>query len=71
MGGISAPMWVVLPIWYTNVSLHITNTDRIILSISLSSITLTHPFLISLPISNTITTLGFTINNTLDYSVHI
>ena len=28
-------------------------------------------FLISLPISNTITTLGFTINNALDYSVHI
>ena len=43
----------------------------IILSRSLSSITLTHPFLISFPISNTITTLSFTINNALDYSVYI
>ena len=40
----------------------------IILSRSLSSIT--HPFIISFHISNTITTLGFTINNGLDYSVH-
>ena len=54
-----------------SLSLNITKTDSIILSRSLSSITLTHPFLISLPISNTITTLGFTINNVLDYSVHI
>ena len=46
-------------------------TDSIILSRSLSLITLTHPFLISLPISNTITTLGFTIHNALDYSVNI
>ena len=42
-----------------------------ILSISLSSITLTHPFIASLPISNTITTLDFSINNALDYLVHI
>ena len=59
--------------WFScnSLSLNITKTDSIILSRSLSSITLNHPFLISLPISNTITTLGFTINNTLDYSVHI
>ena len=59
--------------WFScnSLSLNITKTDSIILSRSLSSITLTHPFLISLPISNTITTLGFTINNVLDYSVHI
>ena len=59
--------------WFScnSLSLNITKTDSIILSRSLSSITLTHPFLISLPISNTITTLGFTINNALDYSVHI
>ena len=52
-------------------ALYITTTDSIILSRYLSLITLTHPFLISLPISNTITTLGYTINNALDYSVHI
>ena len=59
--------------WFScnSLSLNITKTDIIILSRSLSSITLTHPFLISLPISNNITTLGFTINNALDYSVHI
>ena len=40
------------------------------LSRSISSITLTHSFLITLPILNTNTNLGFTINNTLDYSVY-
>ena len=54
-----------------SLSLHITNTNSIILSRYLSSITLTHSFLISLPISNTTTILGFTINNALYYSVHI
>ena len=59
--------------WFScnSLSLNITKTDSIILSRSLYSITLTHPFLISLPISNTITTIDFTINNALDYSVHI
>ena len=59
--------------WFScdSLSLNITKTDSIILSRCLSSITLTHPFLISLPISNSITTLGFTINKVLDYSVHI
>ena len=59
--------------WFfcNSLSLNITKTDSIILSRSISSITLTHSFLISLPILNTITTLGFTINNALDYSVHI
>ena len=59
--------------WFScnSISLHITKTDSIILSRYLSSITIIHPFLISLSISNTITTLGFTINNALDYSVHI
>ena len=54
-----------------SLSLNIIKTESIILSRYLSSISLTHPFLISLLISNTITTLGFTINNALDYSVHI
>ena len=59
--------------WFycNSLSLNITKTDGIILSRYISSITLSHPFLISLPISNTINTLGFTINNALDYSVHI
>ena len=48
-------------------SLNITKSDSSILSRYISSITLTHPFLISLPISNTITTLGFSINNALYY----
>ena len=54
--------------WFScnSLSLNITKTDSIILYRSLSSITITHPFLIS----HTITTLGFTINNALDYSVH-
>ena len=51
--------------------LNIIKTDSIILSRYFSSITLTHPFLISLPISNSITTLDFTINNSLGYSEHI
>ena len=55
--------------WFScnSLSLNLTKTDSIILSRSISSITLTHPF----PISNTITTLGVTINNALEYSVHI
>ena len=59
--------------WFScnSLSLNITKTYNIILSRSLSSITLTHQFRISLHISNTITTLGFTINNSLDYSLHI
>ena len=59
--------------WFScnSLSLNITKTNRIILSRYLSLITLTHPFLISFPILNTINTLGFTINNTLYYSVHI
>ena len=48
-----------------------TKSDIIILSRFLSSISLTHLFIISLTISNTNNTLCFTINNALDYSVHI
>ena len=59
--------------WFScnSLSLNITKTDSIIFSRYISSITLALPFLISLPISNTITTLVFTINNALYYSVHI
>ena len=59
--------------WFScnSLSLNITKTYSIIFSRSLSSITHTHSFLISLPISNTSIALGFTINNALDNSVHI
>ena len=57
--------------WYScnSLSLNITKTDRIIFSRFISSNTLTHLFLISLPISKTITIIGFNITNALDYSV--
>ena len=48
-----------------------TNTDTIILSRHTYHLIITHPFLLSLPTSQSITTLGFTINSHLDYSDHI
>ena len=48
-----------------------TKTDTIILSRPTYLIIITHPFLLSLPTSQSITTLGFTINSHLNYSYHI
>ena len=50
--------------WFSHnsLSLNMTNTYPLII---------THSFLLSLPTSQSITTLGFTINSHLDYSDHI
>ena len=46
-------------------------TDTIIFSIPSSPLSITHSFLLSLPISESITTLGVTLTYHLDYSPHI
>ena len=48
-----------------------TKTDTIIISRPTYPLIITHPFLLALPTSQSITTLGFTINSHLDYSDHI
>ena len=48
-----------------------TKTDTIIFSRPSSPLSITHPFLLSLPTSESINTLGFTITSHLDYSPHI
>ena len=48
-----------------------TTTYTIILSRPTYPLTITHPFLLSLPTSQSLTTLGFTINFHLYYSDHI
>ena len=59
--------------WFSHNSLshNMTKTDTIILSRPTYPLIITHHFLLSLPISQSITTLGFTINSHLDYSDHI
>ena len=48
-----------------------TKTDTIIISRPTYPLIITHPFLLTLHILQSITTLGFTINSHLDYSDHI
>ena len=59
--------------WFSHnsLSLNMTKTDTIIISRPTYPLIITHPFLLSLPTSQSITTLGFTINSHLDYSDHI
>ena len=59
--------------WFSHnsLSLNMTKTDTIILSRPTYPLTTTHPFLLSIPTTQSITTLGFTINSHLDYSDHI
>ena len=59
--------------WFSHnsLSLNMTKTDIIIFSRPSSPLSITHPFLLSLPNSESITTLGFTITSHLDYSPHI
>ena len=59
--------------WFSHnsLSLNITKTDTIIISRPTYPLIITHPFLLSLPTSQSLTTLGFTINSHLDYSDHI
>ena len=59
--------------WFSHnsISLNMTKTDTIIISRPTYPLIITHPFLLALPTSQSITTLGFTINSHLDYSDHI
>ena len=59
--------------WFSHnsLSLNMTKTDTIIISRPTYPLIITHPFLLALPTSQSITTLGFTINSHLDYSDHI
>ena len=61
--------------WFSHnsLSLNMTTTDipTIIFSRPSSPLSIIHLFLLSLPTSESITTLGFTITSHLDYSPHI
>ena len=59
--------------WFSHnfLSLNMTRTDNIIFLRPSSPLSITHPLLLSLPTSEYITTLGFTITSHLDYSPHI
>ena len=59
--------------WFSHnsLTLNMTKTDTIILSRPGSPLSITHPFLLSLSTSESITTLGFTLTSHLDYSPHI
>ena len=59
--------------WFSHnsLSLNITKTDTIILPRPNSPLSINHPFLLYLPTSESITTIGFTITSYLDYSPHI
>ena len=59
--------------WFSHnsLSLNMNKTDTIILSRTIYPLIITHPFLLFLPTSQSITTLGFTINSHLDYSDYI
>ena len=56
---------------HNSLSLNMTKTDTIIFSRPSSPLSITHPFLLFLPTSESITTLGFTLTSHLDYSPHI
>ena len=59
--------------WFSHNSLYLimTKTDTIISSRPNSPLLITHHLLLSLPTSESITTLGFTLTSHLDYSPHI
>ena len=59
--------------WFSHNSLYLnmTKTDTIIFSKPSSPLSITYPFLLSLPTSESITTLGFTITSHLYYSPNI
>ena len=59
--------------WFSHnsLSLNITKTDTIIFSRPIYTLSMTHPFLLYLPTSESITTLGFTITSHQAYSSHI
>ena len=59
--------------WFSlnSLSLNMTKTDTIIFLRPSSPLSITHPFLPSLPTSESITTLGFTLTSHLYYSPHI
>ena len=48
-----------------------TKADTIIISRHSYPLSITHPFLLSLPTSESVTTIGFTLTSHLDYSQHI
>ena len=57
---------------HDSLSLNMTKTDTIIFSRPSSPLSITHPFfLLFLPTSESITTIGFTLTSHLDYSPHI
>ena len=59
--------------WFSHnsISLNITTINTIIFARPSSSISITHSFLLPLPPSQSITTLGFTVTSQIDYSPHI
>ena len=59
--------------WFSHnsISLNMTKTDIIIFARPCSPLSITHHFLLSLPTSESITILSFTISSILDYSPHI
>ena len=59
--------------WFSHnsISLNMTKNYTIIISRPTYPLIIIHPFLLALPTSQSITTLGFTINSHLDYSDHI
>ena len=56
---------------HNSLYLNMTKTDTIIFSRPSSPLSITHPFLLSLPTSQSINTIGFNITINLDYSPHI
>ena len=59
--------------WLSNnyITLNMTTINTILFSRPSSPLSITHPFILSLPNSQSITTLGFTITSHIDYSPHI
>ena len=59
--------------WFSHnfLSLNMTKTDTIIISRPTYPLITNHPFLLALPTSQSIKTLGFTTNFHLDYPLHI
>ena len=57
--------------FHNSISFYMTTIDTIIFSRPSYPLSITHPFLLSLPTSQSITTLGFIITSHLDYSPHI
>ena len=57
-------------LYHNSLSLNMTKTDTIIFSRPSSPLSITHPCLLSLPTSESTTTLCFTLTSHLDYSPH-